>query len=324
MDTKTPWSYARLRALPLVGSLALGMLSACGPIDPHEEPGLEGRTGLKLTMRLDDKTDVAGMRYEITRRSCQGERFTPHVVRADRPLEEIRLPGGIPDLIGNPFDGNSSHVFADFFTVLPAGCYDVSTQPLTAQGTPSQDCSPASTWNVYIADGQTTETLLINQCWGEGRGAIDVISALNHPPELVSVTFERSKFVYQCENQVVCATMRDPDGDPLEFTWAQVGGPALLRGPEVLSTTRNDDGSVTQCVLAVAQTPARYELKVVAYDLMHDRATGQPIRIQDFLFRNGNLFPSNDSLTFPFYAADAGLNYCPVNDGGGGGGGGMG
>jgi hypothetical protein len=311
METKTPWFRARLHALPLVGSLALGLLgaTACGPIDPHEERAAAGRTGLALTLRLDEKTDVAGMRFKLNRRSCQGEDFTPYSLTVDKPLEEIRLPGGIPELENNPFDRKSAHVFADLFIVLPEGCYDVSTQPLAAGGVPSRDCSPASTWNVYVADGQTTEILLINQCWAEGRGAIDVISALNHPPELVSVTFKRSKFVYQCEKQIVCATVFDPDNDPLEFTWTQVSGPPLHRGPRVVSTTRNADGSVTECALAVAQTPGRYELKVVAYDLMHDKA-GKYIRIQDFLFQGGNFFPSNDALTFPFYAADAHLSTC--------------
>jgi hypothetical protein len=311
MEMKIRRPRALRRSLTLAGALALGLVGpvACGPVDPMEqESDLTGRTGLELTLQLDEYSDVAAIGFKIDRQSCAGEEFTPYSLELKRDLEEIRLPGGIPGFEDNPFDEDSSHAFADLFVDLPEGCYNITTMPLAADGGPSQDCSPASTWNVQIVDGQTTEILLINQCWPkEGRGAIDVIAGLNHPPELVAVAFERSKFVYQCTDQVVCATAKDVDWDPIEFTWTNAGGPApLYAGPEVVSTTTNDDGSVTQCVRMVAGTPGGYDTELVVYDLMHDTANGGYMRIQDYLFQGGNLYPSNDKLTFPFYAASDG------------------
>jgi hypothetical protein len=288
----------------------LGLMGpiACGPTETPEEqyPELQRGQGLALTLRVDEETDVAAIRFKIDRRKCATEPFEPFSVTIDKPLEEIRIPWGIPELEDAPLDSGSSHAFADLFLTLDAGCYDVSTQPLNAAGGNSADCSPASASGVWVKDGLTTEVLLINQCWGPDRGAIDVISALNHPPELVSVDFEDSKFVYQCTDQVVCATFRDPDRDPLEFAWSQVGGPALYVAPTVVSTTTNPDGSVTQCIRTVAEAPGRYELKVVAYDLLHNPDGSGLMRIQDYLAAHGTPFPSNDSLTFPFYAASDG------------------
>jgi hypothetical protein len=246
------------------------------------------------------------MRFILDRTSCQGEPIEPFSLTLDKPLEDILLPGGIPGLEDTSFDPGASHAFADLFIDVPEGCYRVVTQPLTDSGSASEDCAPASTQGIRIVDGQTTEILLINQCKGEGRGAIDVISTLNHPPALVSIAFQKSKFVLQCADQVVCATVKDPDGDPVEIIWAQASGPALHKGPEVLSTTTAADGSVTQCIRAVAEEPNRYELKVTVYDLLHGPATGQFVRIEDYLAQHGNPFSSRYELTFPFYAASDG------------------
>jgi hypothetical protein len=300
----------RHRLLAFLGCLVLALPGpiACGPTSepPEDAPATSRRSGLSLSLKLGEKSDVDGMRFMIKRVSCQGEPFSPYTLILDRELEDILLPGGIPEFQGAPFDRDSAHLFADLFIDLPEGCYDVTTQPLTADGTHSKDCLPATTPRVHILDGQTTEVLLINQCRGEGRGAIDVISALNHPPELVGLTFQKSKFVHQCADQIICATVADPDGDPVEIVWARRGGPALFHGPQVLSTTSNDDGSITQCIRLVAEDPGRYDLKVTVYDLLHHPVGGRRVRIEDFLREGGNPLPSNDSLAFFFYAASDG------------------
>lgn len=311
MKVNTPKAQPRLRLFPVLGSLMLGLMGpiACGPTATPEEQFSRhpaGQTGMALTLRVDEETDVAAIRFKIERRRCADEPFTPFNLTIDKPLDEIRLPGGIPGLENMPFDSWSSHAFADLFFTLDAGCYDVTTQPLDAEGKASEDCSPASASDIWVDDGKTTEVLLINQCWGPDRGAIDVISVLNHQPELVDLAFEDSKFVYQCTAQVVCATFRDPDGDPLEFVWSKEDGASLYVDPEVLSTTPKADGAWTQCIRTIAEEPGQYVLKVAAYDLMHDPDGSGPIRIEDYLAKDGTSFPSNDSLTFPFYVASDG------------------
>jgi hypothetical protein len=265
------------------------------------------RTGLALTLALDARSDVTGMRFTLNRMSCAGESIEAFSLSVDKPLEEIRLPGGIPDFQDGPFDKNSEHVFADMFLDVAPGCYRVTTQPLAAGGTFSLDCAAATASNIRVNEGATTEILLINQCQGEGRGAVDVISALNHPPALMKLAFASSKFILQCHVQQVCATVKDPEKDPVEFVWTQVSGPPLRSGPWVVKTQNEADGSVTQCVGMVPETPGQYEFKVAAYDLLRNPAGGGLMRIEDYLAQQGNPLPSHTRLVFPFYAAEDGV-----------------
>lgn len=274
-----------------------------------EEPDSSAapRTGLSLLVGVDSQSDVAGMRFSLERVSCAGEPFEPLAYFMDKPLEDIRLPGGIPGFEDAPLDGDSQHVFADMFLDVTPGCYRVTTQPLTADGQDSSVCAAATASSVQVVDGATTEILLINQCQGEGRGAVDVIAALNHPPALVNLAYTESKFVVQCHTQQVCATVKDPDNDPVELVWTQVSGPALPTPPSVVSTQQNPDGSVRQCVEMTPEIPGQYGLKVTAYDQLHNPAGNGLIRIEDYLQQQGNPVPSHAALSFPFYAAEDGI-----------------
>lgn len=222
---------------------------------------------------------------------------------AERPLEDIRLPGGIPELEDGPLGGGSLHAFADFFVALAPGCYSVITQPLGEDGRNSLRCGPASSSPVHVLEGRTTEIFLLHQCEGEGRGAVDVIAALNTAPSVRAVEFERSKFVLRCEEQRACATAMDPEADPLEFTWEQVSGAELNVPIEVVSSERNADGSFTECVRMVAEEPGRYEVRVSVFDTMTDPQSGQPIRFEEYFNQHGYPQPSRGALLFPFYAA---------------------
>lgn len=296
-----------LRRFTVLGLPLLGLMG-CQSIEPTDPSVSLGRTGLSVALALDEKTDVTGMRFTLDRTSCAGEAVDPFHLSVDKRLEDIRLPGGLPGFEDAPLDHDSSHTFADLFIELAAGCYQISTQPLTAGGGVSVDCAPASTSGVRVVNGRTTELLLINQCLGTGGGGgIDVVSALNHPPELTKVAFETSKFVLQCTDQVICATVKDPDKDPIEFAWNEVSGPPLYVPPEVVSTTTEADGSVTQCIRTVAEAVGRYELSVTAYDLLHDSsAGGKLVRIEDYFTSIGDPHASRAALTFPFYAAEDG------------------
>jgi hypothetical protein len=291
-------------ALSIILLFLSASIGGCGQIE-QDSPIEIGQRGLAIRMRMLDQTDVARIRFVLERTSCAGEAFDPWASTVEKPLEDILLPGGIPGFEDQPLDGDSSHAFADLFVDLAEGCYRVATWPLASNGNLSRDCAPASASGVRIRDGQTTEIFLINQCRGEGRGAIDVISGLNRPPGLTAVAFQRSKFVYQCQDQVVCATAKDPDEDPIRFSWAKASGPTLYDGPRVISTTTNPDGSVTQCVRAVAEVPERYELTVTVRDLLHGPG-GALISFEEYFNSLGSTQTSRDALTFPFYAASDG------------------
>ena len=286
--------------------LALGVLAGCNSTQ-EEAAAPTRRTGLELTVSLAAQSDVAGIRFTLERLPCANEPIAPFSQSVDKPLEDIRLPGGLPGFEDAPLDGASAHVFADMFLAAAPGCYRVTTQPLTAEGRASLDCAPASAPHVQIDEGVTTEQVLINQCKAEGSGAIDVVSALNHPPTLVSLAFAKSKFVLQCQPQEVCATVKDPENDPLAIVFEKVSGPPLLSGPVTTRVQTEPDGSLTKCVSMVAETPGQYGLSVTGYDLLHDPATGGLVRIEDYLAQQGNPQPSHAQLTFPFYVADDGL-----------------
>jgi hypothetical protein len=307
---KIPLKGAPFHALSLSRVVCLGWVLAvfagCSPT-AEVEPARSSRTGLSLTAGLDAQSDVTAMRFTLQRMSCAGESIEPFSVSVDRPMEEIRLPGGIPGFEDAPFDGDSEHVFADMFLDVAPGCYHVSTQPLAAGGANSSRCAVATASGIQVNDGTTTELLLINQCQGEGRGAVDVISGLNHPPSLVSLAFTHSKFVVQCHVQEVCARVKDPENDPVEFVWTQVSGPPLRAEPWVSRTQPEADGSVTQCVGMVAETPGQYGFKVTAYDLLHNPVGGGLMRIEDYLAQQGNPHPSRTELSFPFYVAEDGI-----------------
>ncbi|MEM9490445.1 MAG: hypothetical protein AAGC55_14960, partial [Myxococcota bacterium] len=262
---------------------------------------------MRLSADILGDTDVVGMRYTLIPVDCSdgSELSDSDPITEDKELEDILLPGGIPEFEGGPFDSDSEHLFADLFLTVPAGCYDVATVPLRSDGSMSVDCASAMERRVEVVEGETTEVFLINQCTGEGPGAIDVISAINHAPELIKVEYIDSKFGLRCESGKICATVRDVDSDPLELDWRQVGD--IERDMAGFRTTEeylNDDGSRTVCVDFIPQEAGRYEFELTVYDLLHD-GDGL-IRIEDWLASAGYPNPSHASLSFPYYSAGAG------------------
>lgn len=166
---------------------------------------------MRLVLDLGSGIDITGVRFDVTPVDCTSglplTGGTPVVV--EKALEEIELPGGIPDFEGRPLDASSEHVFADLFVTVEEGCFDVTATPITT-GSP---CMAAHALNVRVEAGKTTEVFLLNQCEGKSPGALDVVSALNRPPVIKDVSFDKSKFTATCEPQQVCATASDPDGD---------------------------------------------------------------------------------------------------------------
>lgn len=120
--------------------------------------------------------------------------------------------------------------------------------------------------------------------------------------------FSQSKFVSRCAPEKVCATVKDPDNDPLEWNWSVIDGPAHA-GPNVSSTTTNPDGSVTQCVQFEGQEAGKLDVTLTVYDLV--APNGTPERVEQWLADQGYPGSSHASLTFPIYIADAGRTPSP-------------
>lgn len=309
----------RIVVAMLVGTIWMVGCAEADDEEPTPDESVE-EAGVELTVDFMGDTDVAGFEFKIT--ECKSDKHgeTPGVVAHEvKDLEDLVLPGMIPEFENDPFDEGSRHLFADYYTSLPAGCYDIDVTPVSRSGQPSEDCAAVTETGVEVREGKTTEILLVSQCEGRQLGGLDVVAALNHPPEIRDVEFE--KFNHECDTVKVCATAFDPDDDPLEFVWQQTDGPKLVDelSPVSPETTvceetpcesgedgyvERQSGDVTRCVEMRLGEAGDYEFELRVHDLYWD---------DDRLVR----FPdSSASLTFPIYAAEKPEIECPPKDDG--------
>lgn len=268
--------------LLIVYTLALSV--ACS------SPGHKGgaQTGISIEAMVSNDTDVVSVKYDIIPVSCDDGSAIGALTSTTVPVDTNQtIPGTIPDLQNQPLATNSTHLFADLFQVLAAGCYDITATPVDANGNPSQDCAQAFKNGVVVTAGQTVEIFMISQCKGADPGAVDIIVALNHPPTLDNVRFLDSKIT--CGSPTtVCATASDKDNDPLEF---------VLTCPDCTVTTMNPPPAVgEQCWNVVCNTVGKHNLDVFVYDLL-----GTSERIEDYLTDQGYPNPSHAHLAFYTY-----------------------
>jgi len=279
-----------------------GCIEAQAEPDDTDQP--IGETGIAITAVIDTSgdTDVAQVRYNIARVACvANEQFGALYRDIQVNLESVQAPAGLPAGKDNGLDGSSQHQFADHFEVLPAGCYDITATPQNASSADSQDCAAANANGIQVQDGLTTEVFLLSQCKGAPVGALDAAVALNKPPQLTELTFSPSKFIRAGEQTVVCATAIDPNGDPLEFAWGQVGGTMGVTG---ITSTTNPDGSVTECATIAPPSAGDYMFEVRIYDLVQNEL-GNRVRIEQWLNDRGYPNDSRDSLQFPVHVGEA-------------------
>lgn len=299
--------FARISSI--VGALSCALLfTACAsgvavePIDSPAgpNPGI-GEGILALSADMNAPTDIAGASYTVTPVDCAtGQPTGEPAVEAQTELSDVRLPGMIGQFEDNPLDADSSHVMADQYFVLPAGCYAVEATLLDQNGDPSDDCGGAAYQRVRVRDGETTEIMLIAQCAGPGIGGLDVILVVNHPPQLVDLTYDRDKFAYECQYITICATFFDPDHDPLEIEWSCIGGGGWAAGPEVVSRVRDPlTHEVTECVQVAAAEAGRHDFRVDAFDLLH--FDGRLRRFEEWHAEAGAPQQSRDGIRSMFY-----------------------
>lgn len=271
----------------LMGAWAIGCSA------PTDEVG---STGLAIEVDLDESVEANGLRYSVSQVDCSsGDAMAnPFKIVRDRDVE---LPAVHPGA-GGP---SGRRPMGDQYVVVPAGCYDITVEVLADQGPPLA-CGPAIARNVAVVDGETTEILLALQCQGAAMGGLDVTATTNNPPVIENLEFSPSKFLFECEAVNVCATVRDMDGDEIDFGWSTET--LLYRDITVLSTTRlpgnsQMPGAVQQCVEIVNKEAGDIELRLAVWDLF---TIGSEVRrAEEWFADNGQLVSSRDSLDFPLH-----------------------
>ncbi|MCA9560206.1 MAG: hypothetical protein KC583_16775, partial [Myxococcales bacterium] len=297
------------RAALIVTTVAAVSTTACDQAEDRAEVALS-QSGVNLRSDVLAGTDVAGFVYTLTPIDCAtGEANNAEgVVQTARDLENLLLPGGHPGFVDGPFAATSGHLFSDAFQALPPGCYGVIAQPIDADGRPSVDCAPAVAPNVAVAPERTTEVLLISQCDGDAIGALDVIAALNHAPEIVDLTYDPSKFTCG-ESTRICITVDDPDNDPLQIRAEGPEGVQVVLGRPVV----DEDGRTVVCADVTVPGPGQYDIDWLVYDTMNGeglRAAIVPIETQ---LPEGQT--SHAHLVTPVHAMDAEACLCACPEG---------
>ena len=241
--------------------LAVGALG-CGGDNPEFDTARVGQVQLAALGGSDH--DVAQFEFRIVEDGT-GDCTTGTVVATQMvPLEEEPLPpwiGAGPD-----------HHFADGLFVLPAGSYLACALPLDAASAPSAECAPASA-SVVAVGGATTEIVLTSQCDGDANGGIDVVAMLNDPPSIDDLDIAPSKFIRLCEQADITLTASDIDGDPISYSWAVTGAPAMSN-PSL--TAMADQATFS------TDAPGDYEVTVTVTDAHTATASlSFPIHVQD-------------------------------------------
>ncbi|MDJ0764233.1 MAG: putative metal-binding motif-containing protein [Myxococcota bacterium] len=284
----------------LMGAIVVAVvIAACNENESFDTSVSTTETALRAGAIVDENSDIANVRYAIS--PCDKPDSPTVVVR---PLEDQLIPGNIYDLQNSPLDQDSEHLFADLFQTLDPGCYNVHVQPLDKNGRKSEMCAPAWKDGVMVYEAQTTEVFLIIQCAGSDPGAIDVIAAINHEPDLDEVFFVESKFVCGSAERI-CMNGSDVDNDPLEFE---------LIAPEGCEVVQvKPDTEADACFDLICHDWGRFDLRARVYDLAwKDDAL---IRIEDWLALEG--YPNESHAELNFYAYFDGIKYYPDADGDG-------
>jgi hypothetical protein len=296
-----------LDGMSIVVAGGLGVLLLSGCEHAGEDSGGTERSALMLRAQIPAGNDTASISFAVQPVDCTSAAPAGAAIVQTVPLEDQMIPGNT-GLANKPLDQGSSHFFADFFKVVPAGCYNVTTTPLQADGSVSKVCAAAFKNGVVVSAGQTTEIFLINQCAGSDPGGIDVISALNHEPTLDDVKFVDSKFACGQPAQV-CLAGHDVDSDPLQFTLAADGCDVTA----VAEAKCTPGAGETQCFSLDCHSVGQHKLVATVYDLVWRNE--KLVRIEDWLAQEGYPNPSRGQLAFHTYVD--GLTYYPDKDGDG-------
>jgi len=215
----------RIQSALLAVPIAL-VAVACGEQTP-ETPSTDDVGVLSLAHGIEDEDgarDVGAVRFTIT---DGDETFVETVA-----IEEETLPDSAdPGLSGSRF---ASHLM-----LLEAGTWDVTAEPLQADGSASEECAPASGQAEIIAN-VTTQLVLLSVCDVETLGGLSTVLTTNSPPFVEELDLSNSGFICNGESVVMAAEAHDFDEDAVSYAWSVVGLPAGASATDYCLGTNGD------------------------------------------------------------------------------------
>jgi hypothetical protein len=203
-------------------------------------------------------------------------------------------------LRGSLFADESVHPYAFSSTALHIGYYDITAQAIDEDGQVIDDCSaPVArgigdfrwAWIQVIFPIQCDHSVGIArpaQTYGQAQSALvpdyppdfelELIPVINYAPIIESVDLLPSA-TQECPATVeLCATVAEPDRDPVAFEWSQLEGPEPVVGP--LETRRQEDNGVTeQCVeMELPDQDGDYAFELQVFDQVI--VDGEPLHFE--------------------------------------------
>ena len=259
-------------------------------------------------------TNVAGVRVSFF---DTFERETALIV--DWELDDGTTPVDLVSVL--PLAEGSQHFYTNPTTALPLGRYDVEAWAIDEQGEIIDDCSRAVAQAVGGTWVNELEFLLLIQCddavgiaqhVGDLERVLFVIDgfiapdtelfpvpAINFAPRIETVAVNPST-ILECPATVqLCATVVEPDRDPVAFDWLQIEGPKPLSGPMEIGF-EEDAGVTEECVeYQLPDQDGHYVFALEVFDqLVED---GEPINIETWYQREGyGDIESHDRATVSF------------------------
>lgn len=178
---------AKMLAVMLV-AFAVFLLSACGgrSVDYAGNIG-KGNLALSVGPSASEADGVAGFKIEVWDTAQ-----TPNLIDQDYVLlHSGHLPSGfVPD-------AGDSHDFASANFVLLPGSYHAKVYPMRSQNEASTVCVLAEA-DFAVVSGQTTTVALVSQCTGTDNGGVEIVAALNNPPQILNAVYDPSEFIEAC------------------------------------------------------------------------------------------------------------------------------
>lgn len=238
----------------LLAVLAI-MVMACG--GDTSTPTI-GKGQLALTLPVPGSDAVKAFQIKVCKETnCDHCNWNNPADSFCAPLESENLPSdaGVSPVLG--------HRFADHYFNLIAGSYCVQATPYNnpscGDNHQEESCTTATGGAYSVAEGQTTEIMLVSKCNRPDTGGLDVAVKLNNDPLIQSLVYDPSKYVCRNQQLKVVVTAVDPDSDNLVWTWTDT--------PSGCVTTNTDtpNQSTLTCT-ANTVSAGHYNLTVMACD----------------------------------------------------------